>query len=122
VRYLHGARALGDALFVAVNSDQSVRAGKGPNRPVVPESERVELLSHLECVDAIVLFDELTVAEVLRALTPHVHAKGTDYTEATVPERQTVLEYGGRVAIVGDPKLHSSRSLIAEILKKCGDA
>ena len=89
-RYLAAARAAGDVLFVAVNSDASVRASKGPLRPVVPEGERAELLSHLDCVDWIVLFDEPTVAEVLRALKPHVHAKGTDYTVASVPERAVV--------------------------------
>lgn len=115
VRYLAAARALGDVLVVAVNSDASVRAIKGPHRPVVPQAERVELLAHLVCVDWIVLFDELTVAEVLRAVRPHVHAKGTDYTADSVPERQVVAEWGGVTAICGDPKDHSTTDLLAAI-------
>ncbi len=118
VRYLAAARSLGDVLFVAVNSDLSVRASKGPLRPVVPEAERVELLAHLDCVDWIVLFDERTVAEVLRALRPHVHAKGTDYTPESVPEREVVAEWGGETAICGDPKGHATTDLVAEILKR----
>lgn len=117
-RYLAAARAAGDVLFVAVNSDASVRASKGPLRPVVPEGERAELLSHLDCVDWIVLFDEPTVAEVLRALEPHVHAKGTDYTVASVPERAVVAEWGGETVICGDPKEHATTDLVAEILKR----
>ena len=118
VRYLAAARAAGDILFVAVNSDASVRGSKGPLRPVVPEGERTELLSHLDCVDWIVLFDEPTVAEVLRALKPHVHAKGTDYTVASVPERAVVAEWGGETVICGDPKEHATTDLVAEILKR----
>ena len=118
VRYLAAARAAGDVLFVAVNSDASVRASKGPRRPVVPEAERTELLSHLDCVDWILLFDEPTVAEVLRALKPHVHAKGTDYTVASVPERAVVAEWGGETVICGDPKEHATTDLVAEILKR----
>ena len=117
-RYLAAARAAGDVLFVAVNSDVSVRASKGPLRPVVPEDERAELVSHLDCVDWIVLFDEPTVAEVLRALKPHVHAKGTDYTVASVPERAVVAEWGGETVICGDPKEHATTDLVAEILKR----
>jgi rfaE bifunctional protein nucleotidyltransferase chain/domain len=117
-RYLAAARAAGDILFVAVNSDASVRASKGPLRPVVPEGERAELLSHLDCVDWIVLFDEPTVAEVLRALKPHVHAKGTDYTVASVPERAVVAEWGGETVICGDPKEHATTDLVAEILNR----
>ena len=118
VRYLVAARALGDALFVAVNSDLSVRTSKGPLRPIVPEDERVELLSHLDCVDFIVMFDEATVAEVLRALKPHVHAKGTDYTPETVPEREVVAEWGGETVICGDIKEHATTDLVGEILKR----
>jgi D-glycero-beta-D-manno-heptose 1-phosphate adenylyltransferase len=122
VRYLAAARALGDLLFVAVNSDLSVRTSKGPARPVVPEAERVELLSHLECVDHILLFDEATVAEVLRAVRPEIHAKGTDYTATTVPERAVVAEWGGQTVICGDPKDHATTDLVAEILLRFGTA
>ncbi len=118
VRYLAAARSLGDALVVAVNSDRSVRALKGHPRPVVPEGERVELLSHLACVDWVVLFDETTVTEVLRALKPHIHAKGTDYTEESVPERDVVAEWGGKTAICGDPKEHSTTATLAEIRRR----
>jgi D-glycero-beta-D-manno-heptose 1-phosphate adenylyltransferase len=120
VRYLAAAGALGDLLVVAVNTDASVRGSKGPLRPVMAEGERVEILSHLECVDAIVVFDEPTVAEVLRAVRPHVHAKGTDYTSETVPERAVVQEWGGRTVICGDPKDHSTTDLVAEILHRFG--
>jgi rfaE bifunctional protein nucleotidyltransferase chain/domain len=119
-RYLAAARAAGDILFVAVNTDASVRASKGPLRPVVPEGERAELLSYLECVDWIVLFDEPTVAEVLRALKPHVHAKGTDYTVESVPERAVVAAWGGETVICGDPKDHATTDLVAEILNRFG--
>lgn len=118
VRYLAAARDLGDLLIVAVNSDASVRGLKGPDRPILPEAERVELLSHLACVDHIVLFDEPTVAEVLRAVRPQVHAKGTDYTPETVPERVIVAEWGGRTAICGDPKDHATTDLIGEIRRR----
>lgn len=118
VRYLAAARALGDILVVAVNSDASVRRLKGPGRPIVGERERIELLSHLDCVDWIVVFDEPTVAAVLRALKPHFHAKGTDYTEETVPERDVVAEWGGRTVICGDPKEHSTTDMLAEIRRR----
>ena len=117
-RYLADARRHGDVLIVAVNSDVSVRAIKGPQRPIVPEAERVELLSHLDCVDFITLFDEPTVAEVLRALRPHVHAKGTDYTPGSVPERAVVTEWGGETVICGDPKGHATTDLVTEILRR----
>ena len=118
VRYLAAARDAGDKLFVAVNSDASVRGSKGPLRPVVPEGERVELLSHLGCVDWIVLFDEPTVAEVLCALRPHLHAKGTDYTPESVPERAVVAEWDGETVICGDPKDHATTDLVATILQR----
>ena len=121
-RYLEGARRLGDFLVVAINSDRSVRSLKGPGRPLQSEEDRAEIIASLDCVGAVLIFDEPTVDGLLRTFRPDVHAKGTDYTESTVPERLTVLEYGGRVAIVGDPKRHSSRNLIADILNKCGDA
>jgi rfaE bifunctional protein nucleotidyltransferase chain/domain len=118
VRYLADAHRHGEVLIVAVNSDVSVRASKGPQRPIVPDAERVELLSHLDCVDWIVLFDEATVTEVLRALRPHVHAKGTDYTPESVPERAVVAEWGGETIICGDPKDHATTDLVGEILKR----
>lgn len=117
-RYLAAARALGDLLVVAVNSDVSVRASKGPTRPVVPQAERVELLSYLQCVDWIVLFDEATVTGVLRAVRPDIHAKGTDYTPETVPERAVVAEWGGQTVICGDPKDHATTDVVAEILRR----
>jgi rfaE bifunctional protein nucleotidyltransferase chain/domain len=118
VRYLAAARALGDVLFVALNSDLSVHTSKGPLRPIVPEDERAEILSHLDCVDWIVMFDEPTVAEVLRALNPHVHAKGTDYKVETVPEHDVVAEWGGETVICGDVKEHATTDLVGEILKR----
>lgn len=121
VRYLAAARALGDRLVVAVNSDRSVRRAKGAGRPVVPERERVEILGHLWMVDRICLFDEPTVAEVLRVLRPEVHAKGTDYTAETVPERQVVASYGGATVICGDPKDHATTDLIGLILDRFRD-
>ena len=120
MRYLEAASELGDRLVAAVNSDLSVRTSKGPKRPIMPEDERVELLSHLEMVDRIVFFDSRTVEPVLKALQPAVHAKGTDYTEATVPEREVVAAYGGRTAICGDPKDHATTDLISVILDRFG--
>jgi rfaE bifunctional protein nucleotidyltransferase chain/domain len=118
VRYLAAARALGDALIVGINSDASVRKLKGEGRPLQPESERAEILAALACVDYVVVFDTPTVDPLLRELRPDIHAKGTDYTEGSVPERETVLSYGGRVAIAGDPKSHATRDLIAVILSR----
>jgi len=112
VRYLQGARALGDVLIVGVNSDDQVRRLKGTGRPVTSEAERAEVVAALECVDLVTIFREPTVAELLLELRPDVHAKGTDYTEDTVPERDVVRSYGGRVAIVGDPKGHSTSEMI----------
>ncbi len=121
VRYLAGARAEGDRLVVAVNTDASVRLAKGPDRPIVPEAERAELVSQLRMVDLVLLFDDRTVAPVLEALRPQVHAKGTDYTADTVPEREVVAAYGGRTAICGDPKDHSTTDAVAEILERFGN-
>jgi len=116
VRYLAGARAHGDRLVAAVNSDTSVRDSKGPGRPIMPELERVEILSHLWMIDRICLFDEPTVARLLEKLRPEVHAKGTDYTVDTVPERDVVQAYGGQTVICGDPKDHATTDLIGVIV------
>ena len=113
VRYLAGARELGDVLIVGINSDQQVAAQKGPGRPVLPAAERAEIVSALESVSYVTIFDEPTVEQLLLALKPDVHAKGTDYTTDTVPERDVVRSYGGHVAIVGDPKDHSTSEIIA---------
>ena len=115
VRYLEGARREADVLVVAVNDDACVRALKGPDRPVLPAADRAELVAALRCVDAVVVFPEATVTPLLELLRPEVHCKGTDYTEATVPERETVRAYGGRTAIVGDPKGHSTRDVLRAI-------
>ncbi len=112
VRYLEGARALADVLVVAVNSDASTRANKGEGRPVIPEAERAELVAALACVDHVVLFDDRTVVPVIRALRPNLQVKGTDYTPESIPERAEVEAYGGRVAVAGDPKDHSTTELI----------
>ena len=112
VRYLEGARALGDLLVVGINSDAQVARLKGAGRPILPERERAELVASLQAVDLVTIFSEPTVTELLLALKPDVHAKGTDYTEETVPERDVVRSYGGRVAIVGDPKNHSTSEMI----------
>src|SRR5437667_7645062 len=117
-RYLDHARALGDILVVAVNSDKSTRMIKDQGRPILPQNERVALVSALRCVDYVVVFDEPDVSRVLDVLRPSIHAKGTDYTEQTVPERGKVLAYGGEVRITGDPKDHSTRDIIARILAK----
>lgn len=115
VRYLEAAKALGDLLIVAVNSDEQVRKQKGEDRPLMPQDQRAEIVSALAAVDFVTIFDEPTVAELLLALKPDIHAKGTDYTEDTVPERDVVRSYGGRVAIAGDPKDHSSSRMIEKI-------
>ena len=115
VRYLAGARELGDILIVGVNSDQQVAIQKGAGRPVLPASERAEIVAALESVTYVTIFDEPTVEELLLALKPDVHAKGTDYTTDTVPERDVVRSYGGQVAIVGDPKDHSTSQIIARL-------
>jgi D-glycero-beta-D-manno-heptose 1-phosphate adenylyltransferase len=115
LRYLEAAAELAEVLVVAVNSDASTRAYKGPGRPVIPEAERAEIVAALACVDFVLIFDEPNVERVLSILRPDIHAKGTDYTEATVPERAIVEGYGGRVAICGDPKNHSSSALIDKL-------
>jgi D-glycero-beta-D-manno-heptose 1-phosphate adenylyltransferase len=112
VRYLRGAKQLGGRLVVAINSDESVRALKGEGRPVMPASERAEMVAALADVDAVVIFSELDVRALIHEIRPDIQAKGTDYTAESVPERDAVAEYGGRVAIVGDPKNHSTSELI----------
>ena len=115
LRYLEGAAAEADVLVVAVNSDRSSRALKGPGRPVVPEHERAELVGGLACVSWVTIFDEPTVEPLLRAVRPDVHCKGTDYTPETVPERAIAAELGIRVAIVGDPKDHATTDLLRRL-------
>ena len=115
VRYLQAASAEADRLVVAINDDRSVCGLKGPGRPVLNEQDRAELVAALRCVDYVVIFSEMTVGPLLTALRPDVHCKGTDYTVDSVPERDIVLGYGGRTAIVGDPKDHSTRELLARI-------
>jgi rfaE bifunctional protein nucleotidyltransferase chain/domain len=115
VRYLQGARAEGDRLIVAINNDQSERALKGRGRPIMPEGARAEIVDSLNGVDYVVLFPDATVERLLRLLKPAVHCKGTDYAEDTVPERDIVKSYGGRIAIVGDPKGHSTRDLLRKL-------
>ena len=115
VRYLADARAQADCLVVAINDDDSVKDLKGPGRPILRGVDRAEIVAALESVDYVVLFSDADVNRLLRLLTPDVHCKGTDYTPETVPERDTVRAYGGRIAIVGDPKDHSTRDLVARI-------
>jgi rfaE bifunctional protein nucleotidyltransferase chain/domain len=115
VRYLAGARELGDVLVVGINSDEQVEIQKGPGRPVLPANERAEIVAALESVTYVTIFNEPTVEQLLLALKPHIHAKGTDYTTESVPERDVVRSYGGEVAIVGDPKDHSTTEIIARL-------
>jgi rfaE bifunctional protein nucleotidyltransferase chain/domain len=112
VRYLHAAKGLGGRLVVALNSDESVRSLKGEGRPLMPAEERAEILAALADVDAVVIFRERDVRAIIREIRPDIHAKGTDYIAETVPEGDVVREYGGRVAIVGDPKNHSASEII----------
>ncbi|HKD44509.1 MAG TPA: adenylyltransferase/cytidyltransferase family protein [Candidatus Angelobacter sp.] len=112
VRYLRAAKQLGGRLVVAVNSDSSLRALKGAGRPRIPGHERAEIVAALEGVDAVIVIEELDVRNLIRALRPDVHAKGTDYTTESVPERDVVIACGGRVAIVGDAKNHSTTELV----------
>ncbi len=118
VRYLHAAKQLGGRLIVAINSDDSVRKLKGEGRPLMPAEERAEILAALSDVDAIVIFPEPDVRTLVREIRPNIHAKGTDYSADSVPERDTVIECGGRVAIVGDPKDHSATDFIRKRLEK----
>jgi rfaE bifunctional protein nucleotidyltransferase chain/domain len=113
IRYLSGARSEGDLLIVGVNSDAQVRKQKGDGRPILPAAQRAEIVAALESVNFVTVFDEPTVEELLLALKPDVHAKGTDYTVDTVPEREVVKSYGGRVAIVGDPKDHTTSEILS---------
>ena len=115
IRYLAGARELGDILVVGINSDEQVAIQKGPGRPVLPATERAEIVAALESVTYVTIFDEPTVEQLLLTLKPDVHAKGTDYTTESVPERDVVRSYGGQVAIVGDPKDHSTTEIIARV-------
>jgi rfaE bifunctional protein nucleotidyltransferase chain/domain len=115
VRYLAGARAEADALVVGVNGDESVRRLKGDGRPVMPEQDRALLVAALRSVDRVVVFHEQDVARLLLALRPDVHCKGTDYGPDTVPERDVVRSYGGRIAIVGDAKRHDTRTLLEKM-------
>jgi rfaE bifunctional protein nucleotidyltransferase chain/domain len=118
VRYLRAARALGDVLIVGLNGDAAVARLKGPGRPLMPATERAELLTALRDVDHVVVFDDDTADRLVERLRPHVHAKGTDYTEDSVPERATARAVGSQVAIAGDPKSHSTRDVIARIRER----
>lgn len=115
IRYLRGAKALGGKLILAINSDASVRDLKGAGRPLMPAEERAEILSAIEDVDAIVIFEEPDVRALIREIRPDMQAKGTDYTRENVPERDEVEAYGGRVEIVGDPKDHSTTGFLAQM-------
>ncbi len=120
VRYLRAAAAEADRLIVAVNADESVRALKGPGQPILPAADRAELVAGVKGVDYVVIFDEPDVARLLQTIRPDVHCKGTDYTIDTVPEREVVRAYGGRIAIVGDAKNHATRDLLARIRATTG--
>ena len=115
VRYLEAAKGLGDLLVVGINSDEQVRLLKGEGRPFVTARERAEVIASLRAVDYVTVFHEPTVTELLLALRPDIHAKGTDYTEESVPEREVVRSFGGRVQIVGDPKDHSSTEMLRKV-------
>jgi rfaE bifunctional protein nucleotidyltransferase chain/domain len=120
VRYLEEARRLGDVLFVGINSDASVARLKGAGRPLMPAAERAEILQALRVVDHVVVFDDDTADALIRALKPDVHAKGTDYTVDSVPERATARAVGSATAITGDPKQHATRDLITTIVERFG--
>lgn len=115
IRYLAGAKAVGGIVVTGINSDRQVRSLKGEGRPFMPENERAEIIASLRSVDAVTIFDEPTVEELIDAIRPDFHAKGTDYTTDSVPEREIVRRYGGQVVIVGDPKDHSSTEMIRDI-------
>ena len=115
VRYLEAAKSIGDVLVVGINSDKQVATLKGAGRPLLPESERAEIVAAVAAVDLVTVFNEPTVRELLLAIKPDIHAKGTDYTEETVPERDVVRSFGGRTAIVGDPKDHSTSDMIRRV-------
>lgn len=121
VRYLEDARSRGDFLIVALNSDHSVRAIKGPGRPLMPLAERAEIVGALRCVDAVTPFDEADLETTLRLLRPDVHAKGSDYTTVSVPEAATDRELGIEIAICGDPKNHSTSDLLRRIARQTSD-
>jgi len=120
VEYLEQARQLGDALFVGVNSDESARRLKGPQRPITPQEERARIVAALGCVDYVVVFDELTAGKVIEALRPEVYVKGGDYTPQTLPEAPLVESYGGKVVILPYKKGHSTSQLIERILSRFG--
>ncbi len=117
-RYLEQAKSLGDILIVGLNDDESESQLKGQGRPVMPEEDRIEIVAALECVDYVVLFSDPTVENLLRIIKPVIHAKGTDYTAETVPERDIVLSYGGQIAITGDRKNHSTSDIISKIQQR----
>jgi rfaE bifunctional protein nucleotidyltransferase chain/domain len=117
LRYLEGAKALADVLVVAVTSDASTRRNKGPGRPVVPEAERAEIVAALACVDHVLVFGSKTVVPIIRKLKPDVQVKGTDYTPETIPEAAEVRRHGGRVAVAGDPKDHSTSDMLATLAR-----
>lgn len=120
IRYLEASKRLGDILVVAINNDRSIRAIKDPQRPIIKEKARAEIVASLAAVDYVVLFSAARVERVLLALQPDIQVKGTDYTTATIPERKTVASYGGRVAIAGDQKSHATKDLIRMITQKYG--
>ncbi len=120
IRYLEAAKKQGDILIVALNSDASVRKLKGRGRPILPERERAQIVAALGCVDYVTIFAEPNVEKILLAFNPDVHAKGSDYTKYSVPERDTVLSYGGRIAITGGPKIRSTSDTIPRILRRIG--
>lgn len=116
IRYLREAKKLGDCLIVGVNSDESVKNIKDTNRPIISLEERIKILNEIECIDYLIVILEDTADEIIRIIKPDIHAKGTDYTLNNVPEKDVVASYGGKVAIVGDPKGHSTKSIIEKIL------